>query len=365
MNLLEELEKIRGKLGEGLDYKEYLDVQKYLQENPNLPLTDLYNNIDNWDRFEKWKFDNQIKNRKVFAVVYKDNKMQIDYLEVKPHRFGDYVNNGYLYDRNQLYLTLEEAQDSLKTYRPGYIYTDSTEKYIKSTQQDKKELIKEYYGKSKLDEVWFQKINELNQNNNIEKIYEVYTKGFLGAWYLVKDKEEKRYIVKHKINDVNTKFMMNQFLDNNVYKKVESEELNIMKYNIKGEKAYDQMIFDYFIDFKNIVESEYYKFNLTRIENIVKYIDDNNKVIEDRAREYLKDNHLIGDDNDLKECFIEHLKFDIKCKIESVLNSLSFSKANWYINENNIDEFSEEFTRKIIYGKKDEASEDEEEEYAK
>lgn len=78
MNLLEKLEKIRGKLGEGLDYKEYLDVQKYLQENPNLPLTDLYNNIDNWDRFEKWKFDNQIKNRKVFAVVYKDNKMQID-----------------------------------------------------------------------------------------------------------------------------------------------------------------------------------------------------------------------------------------------------------------------------------------------
>lgn len=349
MDLLTELQKIRGKLGEGLDYKEYLDVQKYLEENPNLPLNDLYNNKENLDRFDEWRFNKKIKGKKIFAVIYKDNQMQIDYIKVEPFKFS-YSDGMCLYNRNQLYLTLEDAKNSLRTYRPGFTYTENTQEYLKSKQKDIEEMIKVYYGKSKLDKVWFQKVDELNKSRNIEKIYEVYTKGFLGAWYLVKDKDENRYIVIHKTNDVNTKFMMNQFLNENDCEKVETNELNIMKYNIKGEKAYNQMIFNYLIDFKNAVESKYFKLNLNRIDNIVKFIEDNNNAIENNTKEYLKDNILIRDNNDLKECFIQHVKFDIKCKIESELNSLNFSKNNWYINENNVDEFVEEFTRKVIYG---------------
>ena len=58
-----EFKKIKEKLGEKADYKEFVNVQKYLDENPNLLLTNLYYNKENWDQFEKWKFDNEIKNK--------------------------------------------------------------------------------------------------------------------------------------------------------------------------------------------------------------------------------------------------------------------------------------------------------------
>ena len=87
-----EFKKIKEKLGEKADYKEFVNVQKYLDENPNLLLTNLYYNKENWDQFEKWKFDNEIKNKKVFAVVYKDNQMQIDYLKIEPYKFERYTD---------------------------------------------------------------------------------------------------------------------------------------------------------------------------------------------------------------------------------------------------------------------------------
>ena len=170
-----DFKKIKEKLGEKADYKEFVNVQKYLDENPNLLLTNLYYNEENWDQFEKWKFDNEIKNKKVFAVVYKDNQMQIDYLKIEPYKFGRYTNGLSVYNKDQLFLTLEDAKKSLWNYRKGYIYTDRTKDYINSIEKDKKELIKEYYGKSNLECVWFNKVKELNENKAIEKIYEVYT----------------------------------------------------------------------------------------------------------------------------------------------------------------------------------------------
>ncbi len=347
MDLLTEIQKIRGKLGEKLSYQEYLDVKKYLEENPDLPLNDLYDSYDNWDKFKEWRLDQWIKDNKVFATIYENGQMKIDYLEMKKKKY-DYISNGYIYDKNQLFLSLEDAEKSLKDYNPGYVFTPNAEKYINSTKRDKVELIKEYYGTCDLENVWYDKVNELYSTNNISKIYEIYTKGFLGAWYLIKDKDDNRYIVKHKVNDVNTKFMMNQFLDEIDYEKLESGKLDIMQYDLLGKEEYQKMIFDFVINFKNSVESEYYKLNLNRSEIIDKFIEDNNNLIEKKTREHLKDNILIEDNEELKQCFVKHVKFDIKCKIESNLNSLNFSKNNWYINENNVDEFSEEFTRKII-----------------
>ena len=349
MDLLTEIQKIRGKLGEKLSYQEYLDVKKYLEENPDLPLNDLYNSYDNWDKFQEWRIDQWIKENKVFVTIYENGQMKIDYLEMKKNKY-DYISNGYIYDRNQLFLSLEDAEKSLKDYNPGYVFTPNATEYINSTERDRVELIKEYYGICNLKNVWFDKVNELYNTNNISKIYEVYTKGFLGAWYLIKDKDDNRYIVKHKVNDVNTKFMMNQFLNKIDYEKLESGKLDVMQYDTLGKKEYEKIIFNFVINFKNSVESKYYKLNLNTNEIIDKFIEDNNDLIEKKTRKHLKDNILIGDNEELKQCFIKHIKFDIKCKIQSDLNSLNFSKNNWYINENNVDEFSEEFTRKIING---------------
>lgn len=176
MGLYEELEEFKKELGENLEMPEYCEVKKYLEENPNLLLTDLYNNREIMDQFEKWKFDKEIKNRKVFAVVYMDNKMQIDYLKVIPDKYGyNYTDGIYIYNKKQLFLTLQEAKDSLWNHKKSYVYTERTEKYINSIEEDKKELIKEYYGESKLENVWFKKVNELNEKKidreNLRSLY--------------------------------------------------------------------------------------------------------------------------------------------------------------------------------------------------
>ena len=367
-----EFQKLKEKLGEKVDYKEFVNIQKYLDENPNLLLTNLYYNKENWDQFEKWKFDNEIKNKKIFAVVFnlEDDNMKIDYLKIKEGKYG-YTDGYFVYQRDQLFLSLEEAEKSLGNYRKGYTYTKATLEYIEIKEKDKKELTKEYYGKSKLENVWFQEIEELNSKKAIEKIYQVYTKGFLGAWYLIRDKEQNRYIVKHRTNDVNTKMMMscNNFLIENECEEIESQEIQMENYDTRTKQEYNQMIFDYLIEFKNVVGKEYFKLNLNRIDIIEKFIEDYAEVFKKQTKKYVEPSKILKEDEELQECLISHIKFDVKCRIQSELNSLKFSKDNFYINKDNIEQFIDEFTRKAIYGEIDsqdklhdnETTEDEEE----
>ncbi len=96
--------------------------------------------------------------------------------------------------------------------------------------KDLKSLSLFYHGKSRLLQVWYRDIKELHDNGLIKKIYEVYETGFLGAWYMVVDVKNHKYIVKHKINDVNTKFMMMQFAK---YYNFEKIDTNLLKVNVK------------------------------------------------------------------------------------------------------------------------------------
>ncbi len=95
-------------------------------------------------------------------------------------------------------------------------------------EQDLKSLALFYCGKSKLYHIWHKEIQELHQLNAIKKIYEVYDKGFLGAWYMVVDNKNHKYIVKHAINDVNTSFMMMQFSNHYDFIRVDSSILSNM-----------------------------------------------------------------------------------------------------------------------------------------
>lgn len=349
MDIFEQVNKIKEELGIDLENKELSNEIDYLKEHTDLFLIDLYKNKEEWEKYEKWKLDKEILKQKVFLVIYKDDKMQIDYKKVKKKENGlGYTDGEYVLNKNHLYLTLEEAIHSLNNYRRAYYFTQNTKKYIEQRKIDFKEMTKEYYGTSKLDEVWYQKIKELNDNNNIEQIYEVYTKSYLGAWYLVRDYDGNRYIVKHKINDVNTKFMMNDFLKVNPYTVVEKDELNIMKYDINPKDKYKEIILDFKMDFKNNIVDKYYKLNKSLNENIELFLKENSEIIKNVVCKYLDNNPEFNKDKDLINAFINHLKFDIKSSIQDDYYKMEFFKENYLINEKNIEQFNNEFNRKMI-----------------
>ena len=359
MELYEQIDKVKQELGIDLNNIELSDAIDYLKKHTNLFLIDLYSNEEKMKEFEIWKFNKDIRKQKVFVVIYKNNKMQIDYTKVEKYK----VENYYLYEgaichKDNIFLNLKDAEKSLKHYRSGYIYTEKTIKYIKQRKCDFREMSKVYYGTSILDDVWYQKIKELENNKKIEQIYEVYTKGFAGAWYLVRDDENNRYIVKHRINDVNTKVMMSEFLKNNPYVRIESNELDILKYDLNPKQKYTQMISDFKIEFKNIVLNEYYKCNLGINDNIEKFLKDKENLIEDVIYKYLEKNPEFSEDEELKKAFINHFKFELKCILQDDFHSLDFLKENYLINKNNIKQFDDEFTKKIIYGEKEEETEE-------
>lgn len=167
---------------------------------------------------------------------------------------------------------------------------------------------------------------------------------------------------------------MNDYLLENDYERIESKELDITQYDLNAKQKYGQMIFNYLIEFKNKVEKDYFKLGLNTIDIIEKFLEDYNTTINERTKEYISPLSKLKEDLELQECFIRHVKFDIKCNIRDELNSLDFTKNNAYINEENMEEFICEFTQKAIYGKKEspinaiekiqdsETTEDEEEE---
>ena len=77
MDILEEYQDIKIRLGEKIDYKEYYEIKQYLNENPNILLSDLYNDLNKKEEFNNWRLDNAIKNRKVFATVYRITKCKL------------------------------------------------------------------------------------------------------------------------------------------------------------------------------------------------------------------------------------------------------------------------------------------------
>lgn len=120
---------------------------------------------------------------------------------------------------------------------------------------------------------------------------------------------------------------MNQFLENNQYETIESEDLNITQYDYNTKKEYNQMIFNYLIDFKNEVEKSYFKLGLNRTEIVELFMKDYSQIIKERTIEYINPLSKLKKDLDLQECFIQHVKFDIECNIKDELNSLIFLNA--------------------------------------
>lgn len=82
--------------------------------------------------------------------------------------------------------------------------------------------------KNKLTEIWYKEVKELLDNKKVDLIYEIYDEGFMGAWYYIITKNNMKYIVRHKLNNVNTKMMMDALVYQKRTIKINSELLNII-----------------------------------------------------------------------------------------------------------------------------------------
>lgn len=349
MDILEEYQDIKIRLGEKIDYKEYYEIKQYLNENPNILLSDLYNDLNKKEEFNNWRLNNAIKNRKVFATVYKDNQMQIDYLKIREGKWK-YTDGLYIYNKEQLFPTLEEAQDSLKYHRKGYIYTDNTTKYIESNNIDKKEMVKTLYGRSELNEIWYSQIEELIKEDNIEKIYKINEQVLEKSWYLIKDKNDNRYLLRFDVEKFEEKFDIEEYATYKDYEELDQNNLTIFQYDLNTNKEYNQMLFNYLIEFKNAVEKEYFQLNLNRNQIVEKFVEDNEEFINEKTEEYINLNSELNKDKNLFKCFVTSVKNHIKDGIKLEINKLDFSSNNYFITKDNYEEFINEFTKKAIYG---------------
>ena len=82
--------------------------------------------------------------------------------------------------------------------------------------------------KVKIKIIWKEEVEKLLKEDDIKMIYELYTTNEPGAWYYIISKENMRYIVKHKLNDVNTQMMMKPFLCDKQYEEVDNKLLSII-----------------------------------------------------------------------------------------------------------------------------------------
>lgn len=68
--------------------------------------------------------------------------------------------------------------------------------------------------RSGVQNIWYNEVGKLLTEKNIVKSYCVHEKGFSDDYYIFVDKENKMLVAEHKINNVNTKFMMKFAVEN-------------------------------------------------------------------------------------------------------------------------------------------------------
>ena len=74
------------------------------------------------------------------------------------------------------------------------------------------DYIQNVYGKNKITHIWEKEVKLLFDYDKVDKVYEIYDDDYIGAWYYIVSKKNMRYIVKHILNNCNTKLMMASYL---------------------------------------------------------------------------------------------------------------------------------------------------------
>lgn len=103
------------------------------------------------------------------------------------------------------------------------------------------DYIHNVYGKNKITHIWQNEVKDLFKNDKVDVMYEIYDNDYIGAWYYIITKNNMKYIVKHILNNGNTKMMMESylFLYDKTPIKLNSKLLDII-YNYDKLTVYDE-----------------------------------------------------------------------------------------------------------------------------
>lgn len=75
MSILQDYEKIRQEIGQ----RKYNAIEKYLEQNKNLLLSDIYYKKEEWDKFENWYSENisqlELENKPKCALIGADGNI--------------------------------------------------------------------------------------------------------------------------------------------------------------------------------------------------------------------------------------------------------------------------------------------------
>lgn len=85
-----------------------------------------------------------------------------------------------------------------------------------------------YYGISKMKLVWKDEIEQMSNDNRIQKIYEIIDDDYQEVWYYIKDIKENAYAVKYKAGRELSSSIMKKYLKKYNFFRVGTQIINLI-----------------------------------------------------------------------------------------------------------------------------------------
>ena len=89
-----------------------------------------------------------------------------------------------------------------------------------------------YYGTAKVKTKSFEDFQNIEKQNNIRDIYEIFEDGFVGKWYYVIKKVGSSFAMDYGLNNVSLGIEMEQYMKKYSGKKINAEELKLYQKGI-------------------------------------------------------------------------------------------------------------------------------------
>ena len=139
-------------------------------------------------------FDKQIKELRTDFAYYKDKARLKDEFEQHMIEVKEVKSN----------------EDERIWNEFGYRIIETPLDFInESEKQILREVVHGYY--ANVNKGWFEDFNHIDKSE-IKSIVEFKEFGFAGAWYVVFTHTDKPLVIKHNVNDVNTYFIMYEYI---------------------------------------------------------------------------------------------------------------------------------------------------------
>lgn len=168
-----------------------------------------------------------------------------------------------------------------------------------------------YYGISKMRIIWNDDLKKMDQDNKIQKIYEVIDSEFNETWYYIKDIKENGYIVKNRLGREFGSKIMNKYKIKYPFNRIGTEIMKLIDDGIfpivvKVKKEKFNIYYDSSKNINNFFFNNYYcesddKFIAVKsFRNKVEYLEFNDEILAirwcgtlDYRIKYIPDNELL------------------------------------------------------------------------